>query len=988
MKALVHSILALIYSLLTVFPLQAQQLPLRQLTTTDGLPSNTVYQVFQDSRKFIWLATDAGLARYDGDRFAYFSTKNGLNSNEVIRLAEDSRGRIWIFHFNGTFNYYYNGKIFNASDAPWLDELTVGYHYKNMYEDGEQRLYFYNNVGGDVHVVDKNNHVSHFTFPAFYVDHFDMESPDIGSIISMIAQDEKGYYLYTSGGVFYSETLPGDYIAVNDELATQRAFRLVNKHFIIYSAHLRRKIYQLLLYESNRLIDSIAFHFKNELIVDANVDREGNYWVSSFSSGVYCIKDDEIIVRLPISKAQNILEDHEGNIWIASLSEGLFQLSSHWNKYLIYATDAFSGRGLRALSIRKEGGIWAHDGQQLFLLKDNKIYPSVYRDSTASIDQLEELANGKLLLGQSNASLKLVGDILLKNGKLWMGRTEQDKELVKRFSVNRQRDVISTFYPFKLITMPMEGLFEQAMHYPIFSERVFYTYFNQQDQLMVNGRKVYRFTGHSLEEAESLQAFSGKIIRQQLNLPDGSELFNIGGDSLFLLKNGQLYNLSLYFDYNLNQIITHLAYGDDVLFIASPNHVYMIEHPLLALKGNLLKTEPLVQEFSNIRQMLYHDQALYVAGSDGLTVIPRASLRQTASRPIPHFAQVLINNTLQAPMATSAQLQGQNKLHFVMGTIHYSPSRVQYAYQLEGSDKGWTVGENYNVVYQDLSPGNYIFRFRVKLPTSEWSETLSYNITIKPSLLQHPLFYVLMAAVFIGLLYLWFIRKRNERIKTLETEHQMLVLEQKALHSMMNPHFIFNALGSIQSYILKNNPSDAGLYLSQFARLIRQNLNAIKTSMIPLEEETDRLRNYLNLERLRMSNRFGFVLDISDEIEEEALIPTMILQPIVENAIWHGLSARENDGLIKITFTKKDEKSLLIVVEDNGVGMEQSARQQRSKDSHLQIGMSLTIKRLELIGKKLKVPTGIVAATAQGAEPYPGTRVEIVVPFVMEEGAL
>jgi LytS/YehU family sensor histidine kinase len=209
----------------------------------------------------------------------------------------------------------------------------------------------------------------------------------------------------------------------------------------------------------------------------------------------------------------------------------------------------------------------------------------------------------------------------------------------------------------------------------------------------------------------------------------------------------------------------------------------------------------------------------------------------------------------------------------------------------------------------------------------------------------------------------------------------MLLLEQKALHSMMNPHFIFNALGSIQNYILKNKATDAGLYLSQFARLIRQNLNAIKTSMIPLDEEVDRLRNYLDLEKLRMNGRFSFVIDIADDIEEDVLIPTMILQPIVENAIWHGLSTLENEGVIGINFTKIDDSSLRIVVEDNGIGIEKAALQTRQKDSHLQMGMNLTLKRLELIGKKLKVETSITTSDLMPGKPLPGTRVEIVVPF-------
>jgi len=174
--------------------------------------------------------------------------------------------------------------------------------------------------------------------------------------------------------------------------------------------------------------------------------------------------------------------------------------------------------------------------------------------------------------------------------------------------------------------------------------------------------------------------------------------------------------------------------------------------------------------------------------------------------------------------------------------------------------------------------------------------------------------------------------------------------------------------------------------LSQFARLIRHNLNAIKSSKIGLDEEVDRLRNYLDLERLRMNNRFSFIIDIDEEIEEDVMIPTMILQPIVKNAIWHGLATLEENGLINICFTKITDKTIRIVIEDNGIGIEQAALQTKRKDTHLQIGMNLTLKRLELIGKKLNVKTSITTSDIHPGNPYPGTIVEIIVPYVFEAG--
>lgn len=205
---------------------------------------------------------------------------------------------------------------------------------------------------------------------------------------------------------------------------------------------------------------------------------------------------------------------------------------------------------------------------------------------------------------------------------------------------------------------------------------------------------------------------------------------------------------------------------------------------------------------------------------------------------------------------------------------------------------------------------------------------------------------------------------------------------------MMNPHFIFNALASIQSYILKNKATDAGNYLAQFARLIRQNLNATKTSLIDLEEEIERLRNYLELEQLRMNYRFNFEIIKDRSIDDELLIPTMILQPIVENAVWHGLADVDSDGQIIIEFIPLGDQKLKIIIQDNGIGVEQASKQKSHKKNHLKIGMDITRKRLEILGKKMNIKTSIIVSEAFPGNPRPGTKVEIIVPVSFDKSVI
>ena len=242
---------------------------------------------------------------------------------------------------------------------------------------------------------------------------------------------------------------------------------------------------------------------------------------------------------------------------------------------------------------------------------------------------------------------------------------------------------------------------------------------------------------------------------------------------------------------------------------------------------------------------------------------------------------------------------------------------------------------------------------------------------------------IILLLLTILLIIIW---RKNRLLKRRESNHQMITLEQKALQSMMNPHFIFNALGSIQKYFLQNKPKEAGLYLSQFARLIRQNISAINSVMINLEEEIDRLKNYLDLERLRMENKFEYTIEFEEGVEEEELlIPSMIIQPFVENAVWHGISALEDKGMIRISFALHSPQALKITIEDNGIGIKQASVYASKSEDHLNMGITMTRKRLEIIGKNMNVKTSIDTSEISPGSPNPGMRVILIVPFTYNE---
>jgi len=209
---------------------------------------------------------------------------------------------------------------------------------------------------------------------------------------------------------------------------------------------------------------------------------------------------------------------------------------------------------------------------------------------------------------------------------------------------------------------------------------------------------------------------------------------------------------------------------------------------------------------------------------------------------------------------------------------------------------------------------------------------------------------VIIAVVLISLFCGLFFHHRNkEREKTVQLQKQLAEFEHKALHLQMNPHFVFNCLAAISSFIMQNGKEDAIKYLSKFSKLMRLTLEFSKESAIPIDKEIEALQNYLELEQLRFSQKFDFSIHKSQEIEDDTAIPALLLQPYVENAIIHGVAPKESRGFIKIDFMLKADY-LICTIEDNGIGIETS---QKMKENMVQVHKSMALeiskKRLETL---------------------------------------
>jgi LytS/YehU family sensor histidine kinase len=239
-----------------------------------------------------------------------------------------------------------------------------------------------------------------------------------------------------------------------------------------------------------------------------------------------------------------------------------------------------------------------------------------------------------------------------------------------------------------------------------------------------------------------------------------------------------------------------------------------------------------------------------------------------------------------------------------------------------------------------------------------------------------------VVVAFSFIIFLLYRSKRELLFKQKESEFKLNIaeLEIKALRAQINPHFIFNCLNSIHHYMQQNNVLQAGEYLIKFSRLIRYVLETSSSRMVTVTDDLEVLRIYIELEQLRLQGSFDFAITTECIADGDAIqIPPMMLQPFVENSIWHGLSQLSRRGNIHIRLCKKTDM-MQCVIEDNGERKEKSTNSLIKKTS---LGMSLIKDRLEVISKTYNVDASFTIEDRQ-LDPTPemGTRVVINLPFV------
>jgi ligand-binding sensor domain-containing protein len=314
--------------------------------------------------------------------------------------------------------------------------------------------------------------------------------------------------------------------------------------------------------------------------------------------------------------------------------------------------------------------------------------------------------------------------------------------------------------------------------------------------------------------------------------------------------------------------------------------------------------------------------------------------------------------------------------------------KTRYAYKLEGFDDDWVIaGDRTFARYAKLPGGDYVFRLKAANDQGQWSDELAMlHVHIVPPFTRTIWFYLLVAAAVLALLYAFYrIRVRRVRRESelkAQFDRELAQVEMHALRAQMNPHFLFNSLNSINRFIVKNDSKAASKYLTRFSRLIRLILDNSKSNKVTLANELEAIRLYVELESLRFDDKFSFELEVADNVEPENVeIDSMILQPYIENAIWHGLMHKDGHGTLHVSISR-NHTALTCVVEDDGVGRAKAAElKSKSAVKEKSYGMKITSDRLRMLNNENQAGASVEVTDLVNASGEPsGTRVKINLP--------
>ncbi len=373
---------------------------------------------------------------------------------------------------------------------------------------------------------------------------------------------------------------------------------------------------------------------------------------------------------------------------------------------------------------------------------------------------------------------------------------------------------------------------------------------------------------------------------------------------------------------------------------------------------------------------------LIVGHINAVNILDLKSLTKTKVVPRIALSSVEVKGKmLHTDLSKEIVLQpDENAINLNFSTLNFEPaSKNLFSYQLEGYEPNWVdLGNQHTVAFTNLPPKTYTLH--VKSSDSFGVQTdkpLAIQLTVKPFFTDTWLFKLLLGLFIASLLALmmrWRVATLAERNRL---DLQVTEWRLKALQSQMNPHFLFNSLNSVQNYLLTNRGIEGAKYLSKFSKLVRRIMENSNHPYLSFEQIIDTLRMYVEIESFRFNQEFSYSFDIDDnEVLLDALLPPMLLQPYVENAIWHGLMPKDGDKKLTIS-ARLEHNHIICLIEDNGVGRSFAPR----VEGHISRGQEMTKGIFESLRRKDSEAKIELIDLFDAANNPAGTRVSLIIPI-------
>lgn len=975
-------LLICIFLLLATLSMDAQEYNHIQYTIANGLPSNTVYDVKQDADGFIWVGTDAGLARFDGRAFVTFTTSDGLPSNDVLALFADTKGRTWISTLHNSICYHYKGKIHSYKNDSIIKKMPFNAIPHLIRENGKGEIMIGSgDVGGQsMYLLKANNEVVVANHPMRYVG-------SVGIQTGQKPSDFTASYYDTTNKVITTYNYDGEKwqhkfsLSLGDHSDTIKFYKLVDgklrfHHYEVYpTAHKRHlrvderteKVFSI---EKLPFDDRISVPTQNGWKVMAYGTSNGTFLVDT-ATGNIC---DHL---LPGTITNRSFIDMEGNIWVCTNSEGLAMFPSRNIK-----TISLPWKFSNVYSLYRSGGITyaGSSNSNLVIVRDNKVNRINFEDHIKFSNNkrqdnvlrwIEPGGKSKLILGFDDFILKY--DLI--SSKTTYSKADVTKQL---FTISPDSLLAAT----GRATLLLDG--NLRILDTVLSARSYSTikYGNAYYVGTTNG-PVRIMPGQLPVNLSDRQQELNALINHMAKDPDGAIWMSSMGNGIFKIRNDRI-EAWINVSNGLNSNNCKAMYLDEkFLWVGTEKGLNRINRHQL--------TEPIQQYTiedglaSNDIHSILSDSGIIYLGTDGkITWFDSSKMRSTS------ICRLQLLNIEQGKRSISTDSlnnlrYNENNLKFNYTALSFkSSNNIVYLYRLKGMADTWDSTASSSLEFLALPPGEYHLEIFARNKFGQNSNTLTIPFVIRPPFWAAWWFRILVLGTIIAITWWIIVRRiRREQEKSM-VQNRLNELEQQALRSQMNPHFIFNCLNSIQNFLLQNNFEKTNEYLTAFAHLIRQTLDNSSRSSISLEGEIRYLNSYLELESMRFAHTFVHTIELDPAIDpDRTFIPTMILQPYVENSIRHGLRYRQ-EGVkeVRISFRKRGN-TLVCIVEDNGIGRKKAGELKSFMHVEYQSkGMTLTAERIAALNRRQDIPITVDVIDMEEDGNATGTQVIVRFPNV------